>query len=552
MIFLFERIIFVPMKWFAKGILLLFCVMLMRAKADVMLQTLGEAEVRNALALGGKISFSTNGSVLLTNPIILQTNVTIDASGHSISFDGEGASRLFQVNAGVEARFINVQLINGRARGEDGAPLQAASRVAFGAAIRSLGGIVTLQDCVLSNNVSADVSPISAYGGGICAIGGSILVTNTHFLTNSALGGMDLYRINDGNGRGGALFLNGCAAVISAARFSQNVAQGYFAEGGASWSDAPLEISDATFLDNAAVAINSTAAGGAVFFENRLNANRVSFQRNWAFGAMPIPNPGFPGTMRDGGAGFGGAISGGEVGALTNCFFQENGARGGWSGLYSYQVSGPPWIDFPAQGGALTIAGRTDISFCTFATNSLTAYDHFNGDAIAMNGGSVVGSIFSGHSHGATSGLFNDTGFNLTDGAIEGFSNPTSLKATNPKFLIGLEALLLSTGSPAINSGPTNGFPAADRLGNLRPAGGGVDRGAFEFVPIRVRPLTLLAGNQVKVVVENLTSRPFILKESRDLSKWSAVVTNQDLSATSFEYTVGREAGNKFYVVVGQ
>src|SRR6266498_1685281 len=62
-------------------------------------QSCDEAGLRAALAAGGPAKFGCDGTIVLTNPIVVTTDLTLEADGHDVRLSGDGKVRLFEVSA---------------------------------------------------------------------------------------------------------------------------------------------------------------------------------------------------------------------------------------------------------------------------------------------------------------------------------------------------------------------------------------------------------------------------------------------------------------------
>ncbi|MDX1951739.1 MAG: hypothetical protein SFY81_06120 [Verrucomicrobiota bacterium] len=63
--------------------------------ADTVITEFTDAALRSAVAAGGKITFSGDGTILVTSPIPITTDVEIDASDRNVTIDGQQQFRLF-------------------------------------------------------------------------------------------------------------------------------------------------------------------------------------------------------------------------------------------------------------------------------------------------------------------------------------------------------------------------------------------------------------------------------------------------------------------------
>jgi len=81
-----------------------------------------QADLEQAVAAGGDITFECDGTILITNTIVIEANTTLDATDRSITIASPGATngvRLFTILGGedennpVTLTLINVKLADG-------------------------------------------------------------------------------------------------------------------------------------------------------------------------------------------------------------------------------------------------------------------------------------------------------------------------------------------------------------------------------------------------------------------------------------------------------
>src|SRR5436190_804432 len=73
-----------------------------------------EASLRAALAGGGTVTFSVDGTIALSSQLIITNDTTIDGSGHSVTISGSNSVRIFQVNSNVQFTLATLTVANGR------------------------------------------------------------------------------------------------------------------------------------------------------------------------------------------------------------------------------------------------------------------------------------------------------------------------------------------------------------------------------------------------------------------------------------------------------
>ena len=220
----------------------------------------GAGSLRQAIvsALGGDyIQFATNlsgATILLTNgQMTITTNLTIDASTlpGGIQINGRRAFSIFAVNPDVTVEFTGLTISNGFSFTENGG------------AIYNDGGTVTLNQCLLGENLMAD----SGYGGAIFNGNGTMTVNQCTFTGNSATG--------DGGGGGIFNYLYG-TLTVNQCTFTGNSATGG-AGGGIFNYNATLTVNKCTFTGNSA---NDGEGGAIANYDGTLTVNECTFVGN--------------------------------------------------------------------------------------------------------------------------------------------------------------------------------------------------------------------------------------------------------------------------------
>src|SRR5262245_28346857 len=88
----------------------------MMARADAVLNECSQPALEAALAFGGRITVNCDGTLLISNTVVVRTNAYLDATGHRVtltSLGGTNAVRLFTVNTASLA-LINFTLTGGK------------------------------------------------------------------------------------------------------------------------------------------------------------------------------------------------------------------------------------------------------------------------------------------------------------------------------------------------------------------------------------------------------------------------------------------------------
>jgi hypothetical protein len=369
-----------------------------------------EAELRNAMAIGGLVRCCFNGTITLSNTIDVTRDVTLDAHGRSVVISGNNSNRIFAVASGVNFSATNVVFANGQNVGQPALPGQ-------GGAIFSIGGLVWLTSCTLiSNSVTGGVAPSggtggAGQGGAIFAQGGALMLQSVGFSNNTAIGGFsvvpDFGGDTGGNGQGGAIYVTNGAVLIVNCNLRSNICTA--SPGG----------------------IGAAAFGGAVFVASGLvTLSNSTVAANMALGSNAPPITGnFP---KPSGA-YGGALAAasGQV-TLMRCQVISNAAIGG--NAWRYSGTGE------AQGGAIYSSATFRASESTFAGNRALSGEYSNvntdgrGGAIynlglaVLNGCSLIFNVVRGGDavdigynqnnpagHGLGGAIFNSGQLNMTN-----------------------------------------------------------------------------------------------------------------------------------------
>jgi predicted outer membrane repeat protein len=416
------------MSIIAKLALLITAIILPRLRAEpTVLTTPDFRSLQAAIVSDTNIVLKFDGVVQFTRAIYIDSPVTLDGSGHTISF--EGGSRLFLITNGGALTMKSITVRNSSIQGTE------SERTVSGAAITLSGGALTLDGCTVSNNLTQGFSSIpSAYntlspaggasGGAIDASNGRLNFRTCLFQNNVAIGGSGSVSGPAAPGFGGALSATGCNIDIDACVFKANRAGygtpvgsfpsevGVTGCGGAiSVHSSVLTIQHSIFADN-----NCTRSGGAAIYAERgsIAVRASSFSTNstslWGSGggilcqdaALLVEDSSFLANtaFSSGGAiatlsttsiGItilrsrfisniaqgGGAIYASTVAAINQSLFLSNRAEGGPSSKLvsnGYTFTNPP---ARAVGGAIYTSSLVQATNCAFFANSVRSGDGY-------------------------------------------------------------------------------------------------------------------------------------------------------------------------------
>jgi hypothetical protein len=253
----------------------------------------------NTITLAPKTTFTVsrvdNTSDAANGLPVITSNLTIVGNGDTIQRkNGSPAFRLFDVASGASLTLENMTLQNGLV------VISSISSYAGGGAIESFGSLVlsgvTVQDNVVQSangangtKASPDGQPgISAFGGGIDSVSGSLTLENgTVIQNNKAIGGNGgnangkAYPGGGGNAYGGGVYIAGSTASVDSTTLFNNQASG--GQGGNGWSvgwdgwyrmhgsngsglGGGISIGGGTVtLSNDTVASNTASSGGGIY-----------------------------------------------------------------------------------------------------------------------------------------------------------------------------------------------------------------------------------------------------------------------------------------------
>jgi len=305
------------------------------------------------------------GTYPLVGPITITADITVTGAGRSATTIDLGNGSGVVVDG---ARFALVDV-----------GLRGGVNAIDGGAIRAVDADVSLTRVRATSNRS------DASGGAIQATGGSLRITDSEFVDNTAL-------------VGGAVAVTYTSLAVTGSTFSGNGASG---DGGAIFASYPagLAIADSTFDDNVAL-----GRGGAVFVNGVVGdaATTPLFISGSDFTDNSAGN--------EGGAVFVGSTTNGTTArtfGIDDSMFENNtGLVGGAVAidLGTVEVSASEFNSNHAvggSGGAIGSGGSLGVTASSFTGNDASQ----SGGAIAANGPtSIAGSSFESNESGALGG----------------------------------------------------------------------------------------------------------------------------------------------------
>lgn len=553
-----------------------------------------EAELLSALSGGGIVTFASDCSITLSQPLYIPAGTTtIDAAGHTVTLNGGGTTRMFNVSG--DLTLLGLTLSNGHE--------------AYGGAIYiSAMGSVFASNCVFTGNVAVGTNGVAGTAGadssngaggsgtsgtdGTAGIGGAVFndgiltVSRCTFATNSATGGSG--GAGGAGGAGGGTFGQGGDGG--------NGGAGAAAWGGAVFNRQNLTVVDSTFSGNI-VTGGAGASGGAsgsgnyagktgnggsggiasgagIYNGKYLVVRNSTFSSNRAVGGASAAggsqNNGSGTAGPNGGGAEGGGLSSTLWGVATNCTFYGDSVAGGTGGnggpaIGTLGQAGDGGDGGNGEGGAIFNTNTFIIENCTIAkcsavggTNGVAGTGNFAGvngqPGLSAGGGlanvgtfTLINSLLSTNTPGGNgNGLFRDAGHNLSSDASIAFSLASSHAQTNPR--LGSLAnyggptltMALLSGSPAIDAiATTQAFPSTDQRGVGRPLGSGADIGAYEYgTNTFVAPMITTRLPSTLSVVRGQSITMNVVATGDSLAYQWSFQSNALAGATTSSYTV--------------
>ena len=350
-----------------------------------------DAALRAAVAAGGWVSLTCNGTIALTNTITLTKNVILDASGVNLVISGGGSNRIFYVPAGITLAATNLTLANG--------VYVSSSAPADGGAIYN-NGTVSLTGCTLTNNAacSSNAPGNSAFGtltrgGAIFNNGGTVGLFMSSVSNNFALN-KNTALIYPTMTYGGAIYTTNGTVIILSSTISSNFCQANLAPAGSICSGGALyQASGSTHVTNDLFNANlaqglggystyspPAGCGGAIAISSGiLVLDHCQVSGNRSRGGDSLHNPSATGQ--------GGGIWNGGTLIVESTAIDGNATASGNYGYY----------DVPAQGGGLYNTGSALLNHADVCSNSATGGQGYglNGQHNASGQDAFGGGIFN-------------------------------------------------------------------------------------------------------------------------------------------------------------
>ena len=257
-------------------------------------------------------------------------NLSFVGAGRDQTFiDGGGISRAVATASNAKIGLSNLTVQNGY------------SAAGYGAGIYAVSALTLTNVNVLSNTAVA-----SYYGGGVFA-GGTLLINNARFISNTASVGGGVYAFSTayvtnsrfehntavgGDANGGGLFVLGGTLTVTGTDFISNSAKG----GAGAVSNVSVVMTDVTFEDNYAEQFAGLGAVGTAAVLRNTNFFSNTSTGSASGGAYLLGNVQITGGRYIGntcGAGCSGGGLNVKAGTISGTLFISNTSAGGGGGL---------------------------------------------------------------------------------------------------------------------------------------------------------------------------------------------------------------------------
>jgi hypothetical protein len=79
-----------------------------------------QAGLLSGLEIGGNVTFTGDGTIFLSQTVVISQDTTLDGTGHSVTISGSNAVRVFTVNSNIHFTLKNLTIANGLNTGAAG------------------------------------------------------------------------------------------------------------------------------------------------------------------------------------------------------------------------------------------------------------------------------------------------------------------------------------------------------------------------------------------------------------------------------------------------
>jgi hypothetical protein len=329
---------------------------------------------------------SVHNITLTSGELPIANSVTINGPGaNQLSVSGNNASRVFEVDAGLNVTISGLTIAQGFAPDQGGGILNDGSNL-------------TLSADVLAKNVAFESATNGGEGGALCSLGGSLTITGCQIIGNQAIGAAGPSAVGDADG--GGIWIDAGSATLSDSTLSGNLAEGGDNSsgggvgGGAIFTEAPTAITDCTISDSLARGGDNAPANAAYGGAIDVFASSTTITASTISGNRDVGGNG--GTGAYVGDAEGGAINNYGNLTISDSTFDQNQAIGG-SGGNSGPGNTETFEDYSFGGAIANTFASINITGSAFSNNKAVGGGSATATAtdICAAGGAEGGAIYN-------------------------------------------------------------------------------------------------------------------------------------------------------------
>jgi parallel beta-helix repeat protein len=289
----------------------------------------GPGTLQAALGGGGTVTFQCSGTIIVPQ-ITISADTKIDATGQTVTLSGNDANRVFLVNKGVKLELIQLTIRNGKVSASYGGgiynygTLSVTNTTLLGNSAGGGGGIYNDRGTVsVTNSTLSGNSASWGQGSGIYGYYGTLTVSNSTLSANTSPGSV-IYQgygtltvanstlSNNNSSPNGVIYVSRVNGTISNCTLVGNTGTGIMVYG-----DNTIAITNSTLSGN-----SSNNGTGAVYNGGNLTITNSTVSNNSGggisnAGTLTITNSTVSGNKNSSGGGIGNG-RGGSLSSLSS------------------------------------------------------------------------------------------------------------------------------------------------------------------------------------------------------------------------------------------
>jgi hypothetical protein len=302
---------------------------------------------------GDTIQVAVGSPIVLSSQLVISKNLRIDDfSPPGVKISGNNQTRIFNVVSGL-LELHDLTIADGRVGGTNGAAGANGETVSGGAILVAMGASLSMDKCVISNNVAqggqgggqgqfgSAGNGGNGFGGAIGSLG-TLYLVRSMFVANSASGGLGGLAPTGtpgtgGQGWGGAIYSGGLSTLFECTLYHNAATAGTGGGGPGGGSGGGL-YNEASMTVNVSTIVSNTASGSSFDFGGGIAHNGSS---------MTVRDCTIVGNEAD----YGGGVTGGQ---FINTIIAGNVAANGPDGSGAIQSVG---LNLIQNTNGMTLSG---------------------------------------------------------------------------------------------------------------------------------------------------------------------------------------------------